>query len=263
MSVSPVRSARRFARAGSGFLLALAGLVALPHTSRAEFQVRSPIVEEGEIEFEHNGSLVFNRHDRKVDETSFTNSIGYGFTSWLKLEFEGEWAGERGGGGVHYVASTIESTFQITPQGKYFADFGFFAEISKARFREDSDTVKFGPLMQTNAGPFRLTFNALFEREISGPNRTNAWAFSGAAQALLPIDNFPLTPGIEYYAEITDLRHTGRFQDQLHLMGPVILGDFKLAPTAKLKYQAGYLFPLSRGADGGALRWKLELEIAL
>jgi hypothetical protein len=42
----------------------------------------------------------------------------------------------------------------------------------------------------------------------------------------------------------------------------VLLGDFRLAPQAKLKYEAGYLLPLTRGSDGGALRWKLELELA-
>jgi hypothetical protein len=246
-----------------GFIpvLAAVGLIALTQPGHAEFQVRSPIVEEGEWEVEHNGALLFNRHDRKVDETSFTNSIGYGVTSWLKLEFEGEWEGARGEGGARYVGSTIESTFQLTPQGKYFADFGLFAEFSKARFRGEPDTFEFGPIMQMDVQPFRLTFNALFERAIFGPNRTNALGFGGAAQVLLPLNDFFLSPGLEYYAEIEDLRHRGRFNDQLHLLGPVVVGGFKLAQQAKVKYEAGYLFPLSRGADGGALRWKLELEL--
>src|SRR5258708_31686661 len=45
---------------------------------RADFQVRSPIVEEGEIEYEHNGSVTFDKsHARKNNAHSYTHAPGY------------------------------------------------------------------------------------------------------------------------------------------------------------------------------------------
>lgn len=248
------------ARALLPLLVGAAALLAGDRPAQADFQVRSPIVEQGEIEIEHNGALVFDRHDgTKIIERSFTNSIGYGLTPWLKIELEGEWEGEAGQH-TRFAATTLELTFQLTPQGQYFADFGFFLEFSKAALRGEPDVIEFGPIMQIELLPVVLTFNLFLEKQVF-TNHSNALTLSGAAQALLPLH--PLfQPAIEYYGEIEDLHHTGKFRDQAHRAGPALLGVADLAPGVKAKYEAAFLIPLTRAAEGNALRWKAELEFA-
>ncbi len=252
--------------AGAGMVAAVllvAGfIVAMAMPARAELQVRSTVIEEGELELEHIGALVFSRNRAtRVREQAYTNSIGYGITSWWKAELEMELASQRGEA-LRYEATALENTFRITPQGQYYVDLGFFAEYSKARRRDDNDSVTLGPILQKRFGSALLTLNLFFERTVRGPERTDTTAFIGAFQAVYRLA--PLfAPGLEYHAGIEDLGAVGRFRDQEHRLGPVVVGNLCLGNTAKLKYELGYLLPLTHGAHGGALRWKLALELRL
>ena len=42
----------------------------------------------------------------------------------------------------------MSAAFQFTPQGKYWADLGFFAEYAHAASRANADSFTFGPLIQ-------------------------------------------------------------------------------------------------------------------
>jgi len=250
-------------RAATGMLAAaLFVAVAAPAPARADFQVHSPVVTEGEIEIEHNGSVIFSRNNAtRVREESYTNALAYSPTSWWRFEIETELGRERGEP-LRCEATTFENIFQLTPQGKYFFDVGFFFEYSKARRHQDQDTIKLGPIVQKELGLALFTVNAFFERAVSGPDRTGATAFVPAVQAVYRLH--PLfAPGIEYYGEIADIGDAGRLRDQEHRLGPVATGMWRIEGATKLKYELGYLLPLTHAAHGGALRWKLELEFRL
>src|SRR3954471_7568788 len=84
-----------------------------------DLKIRSPIIEVGELEFENNFTL--GRSKTAVHE------LEYGFNTWLKLGVETELAAEPGHG-FRYDAMALEGFLQLTPQGKYWADVGLFAE---------------------------------------------------------------------------------------------------------------------------------------
>jgi hypothetical protein len=71
-----------------------------------------------------------------------------------------------------------------------------------------------------------------------------------------------VSPGVEYYGQIDDLAHAGPYNRQQHLAGPVLAGGYSFAPYGKLGYEVGYLFGLTSASPRGAVRWKLEYEIA-
>jgi hypothetical protein len=103
-----------------------------PRPAWAELHVRMPTVEYHELEFEHNGSVTFDKKGSDLNgQQSFTNSIGYGVLPWWKIELEGELAG---GPGVErtWEATTIENWFQLTEPGKYFVNAAIFVEYSQA-----------------------------------------------------------------------------------------------------------------------------------
>lgn len=240
-----------------GMAVLVAGLM-LGSTARADFQVRSPLVEEGEIEYEHNGSLSFDKNKSgKNNNQSYTHALGYGITSFWKSEVEGEFEAPPGSK-LRFKATTFENTFQLTPQGKYFADLGFFAEYSHVADRNDPDTAKFGPLVETELGSTLHALNLLFEKQI-GLHRTDATDFTYAWQSRWRFH--PLfEPGIEIYGDIADLDNPGKPADQQHRAGPVLVGLADTGGYGKFKYELGYLFGLTRGTENGTLRWKLEYE---
>jgi hypothetical protein len=136
------------AAARIALVLFIGGLAQLVGASsaRADFQVRSPIVEYREFEFEHNGSVTFDHKSKLNKDQSYTFSLGLGVTPFWKIELEGE-TGAPPGENLRYTATTLENTFQLTPQGKYWADLGCFLEYSQGAPRS-TNTVKFGPIVQ-------------------------------------------------------------------------------------------------------------------
>jgi hypothetical protein len=231
----------------------------------ADFLVRTPIVDNREIEFEMNGSVSHDGSDpSRNGEESYTYAIGAAVTPYWKLEIEGETAASAGDP-LHLDATTIENTFQLTERGEYWIDPGIFVEYSRPARQGDPSTVTFGPLAQMETTelfdvPMLHTANLLFEKEL-GAFSSDRTGFSLAWQSRVQISPY-FEPGIEYYADIDDLGHAGSFADQEHRIGPMFAGLYHFGPNGKIKYQLGYLFGLSRSTEQGALRFNLEYEIA-
>jgi high-affinity iron transporter len=233
--------------------------------AHADFKVRSPIVEYREFEFEHNGVTTFDKKKSGLSNNqSYTNEIGYGITPFWQIELEGETEAPSGTN-LRYSATTVENTFQLTPQGEYWADLGFFAEYSHSASRIVPNSTKFGPIVQKEAPGFwnsqSLHTLNLFVAKDLGHNRSDDTGFSAAWQSRLRLD--PLfEPGIEFYADVTDIEKPGKFAEQQHRIGPMFAGLYSLAPYGKVKYELGYLFGMTRATENGAVRWRFEYEIA-
>lgn len=240
-----------------------AGVLGWAPPAWADLHVRSPIVEYREFEFEHNG-LVTIDHRQAVRDQSYTYSLGLGVTPFWRVELEGETEAPPGGP-LRFTAVTFENTFQITPQGKYWADLGFFAEYSQGARRGATNTVKFGPIIQKETAGFGgyglvHTLNVFIEREV-GRSSTSRTGFAPALQSRIQVH--PLfEPGIELYGSIDNLGRSGTFNRQQYSAGPVVAGAYSLAPYGKAKYELGYLFGVTPAAPHGAVRWKFEYELA-
>ncbi|MBV8093635.1 MAG: hypothetical protein JO110_10435, partial [Acetobacteraceae bacterium] len=93
---------------------------------------------------------------------------------------------------------------------------------------------------------------------------SDATGFFLAGQSLLRLH--PLfQPGAELYYTIGDLGRPGRFADQQLLTGPVLAGGYGLRRfglPGGLRYEAGYLFGATRASPHGAVRWRLDYELA-
>jgi hypothetical protein len=244
-------------------LAALSPLFASP--AHAELQVRMPEVDYREVEFEHNGLVTFDTKGSPLDHAqSYTNAIGYGVLPWWEIELEGELAS---GGGQHLTwnAVTLENTFQLTPTGKYFFNLGFFFEYSQSTLRNDPSGVTFGPIIQkelNNVLGFDTlhTLNLFLSRDV-GHDATKATGFSYAWQSLI-LTHPLISPGVEFYGTIDDIAHAGPTAQQQHSVGPVLAGSVNFTPYGKVKYEVGYQFGLTPASGRGAVRWKLEYEIA-
>ena len=248
----------------AGLLLAAATTLAATSAARAEFKVRYPIVDYREFEFEHNGDTTFDkRKSGKSNNQSYTNELEVGAAPFWTFGLEAESAAPPGQN-FRYEATTFENFFQLTPQGKYWADLGFFAEYSHAASRRDADSFTFGPLVQKEApsvlGVRSLhTANLLFSKQV-GRNRTDDTPFFYAWQSRLILH--PLfEPGFEVFGQVNNIEAPGKLADQQHRIGPMFAGLYSLAPYGTIKYEAGYLVGLTRATEKGAVRWRFEYEI--
>ncbi|HEX7968272.1 MAG TPA: hypothetical protein VF502_08630 [Stellaceae bacterium] len=240
------------------------GALATASSAHAEFKLRYPTVDYRELEFEHNGDTTFDkRKSGKSNNQSYTNEIEAGVTPFWTFGLEAE-SGAASGENLRYDATTVENIFQLTPQGKYWADLGFFAEYSHAASRAGADSFTFGPLIQKELPDIPAigsvhTLNLLFGKEV-GRNRSDATPAFFAWQSRLRVH--PLfEPGIEVYSQIADVESPGKLADQQHRIGPMFAGIYSLAPYGEIKYEAGYLVGLTRATEKGAVRWRFEYEI--
>lgn len=250
-------------RRTGALLLTASAFALMPLAARADFQVRSPIVEEGEWEYEQNGDWTHDRHrPDNSGEFSLTNEIGHSVTPWWEPELEIESNRDAGPDQPFRVtAVTLENTFQLLPQGEYWADLGFFAEYSQSTIRGEASDVSFGPLIQKQIGPTLHTLNLLLEREIGPSQDTNKFGFEYAWQSLWRLSAYA-SPGIEIYGEPGDVGHFDRANDQPTRIGPVVVGGIPLGGTlGNIKYEVGYLQGLTSGTPENTFRWKFEYEV--
>lgn len=247
--------------------LVVAGIAALVAgaPARAEFKVRYPIIDYREIEIEHNGDVTFDKKNSgKNNNQSYPTEVELGLLPFLSVGIEGN-VEANSGENVHYKATALESTLQLTPQGKYWADLGFFTEFEHPASGSSANSVTFGPLVQKEVPDFfgfdtLHTLNTLFSREI-GPHAADATPLLVAWQSRLRVD--PLfEPGFEFYGMVDDVSHPGKLADQQHRIGPMLAGLYSFPPYGKLRYELGYLVGLTRATENGAIRWRVEYEIA-
>ena len=251
------RATDRIGRVRGAIVGAAIAIGAAPAIAQ-DLKIRSPIIETHELEFENN--FVFGRGKTAVHE------LEYGFNDWLKLGVEAELAGDPGHG-FRYDSTALEGFLQLTPQGKYWADVGLFAEYEHTARQGDPRALTFGPLVQKEAALFGLntihTVNALFTKEM-GAGSVGPLSMLMAAQSRLRLDPH-FEPGFEYYGLVTLGEHG---EDPRHFIGPAVAGrvgfrELGLEAAGGIKYDAAYLRRLTGDIDPNTFRFRIELEFPL
>jgi hypothetical protein len=223
-----------------------------------DLKIRSPSIEVGELEFENNFTL--GRSKTAVHE------LEYGFNNWLKLGVEAEFAADPGHG-FRYDATALEGFLQLTPQGKYWADVGLFAEYEHTVRQGDPRSLTFGPLVQKEVQLLGLdtlhTVNALFTKQM-GAGSIGPLTMLPRAQSRLRLHPY-FEPGIEYYGNITLGAHG---EEPQHRLGPMLAGrigfrELGVNTPGGIKYDAAYLRGVAGETDPNAFRVRIELEFPL
>lgn len=233
-------------------------------TARAgEFTVYAPYVEKGEAEVEYQGFRTFDGDPSKDNAQGHEVGLGYGVTDYWSTEFSGNWTKDAGGT-THFDATEWENIFQLTEQGRYFADFGLYAEYEHVRNRSnDADEIAFGPLIAKDIGQTSNTINVIFERQL-GAHAEGGVGLTYRLQSRWRLD--PLfEPAIEAYGEFGRVNDFEAGRDQEHRIGPAFQGAVA-APAGlpgKLRYDVGYLFGVTQATSDGTLKATLEYELAI
>ena len=240
-------------------LLALGALA--PGAARADFHLRSPDeIDQDEWEFEHNGAASFDHRTDKNGETSYTVEIGRGVTSWWHPELELAIGHDPGPGlPTRIQGLTWENTVALTEPGEYWADLGLYWEYSRGLQRGAPDDTLFGLLVQKDVGPTTHTLNLFLDKGVGADQDMHGFDFSYAWQSRWNLTRYA-SPAIEAYGDAGRIDALPGFGEQQFRLGPVLLGSFSAGTSGEFKYEAGYLFGVTRATPQGTLRWKFEWE---
>jgi hypothetical protein len=132
--------------------------------------------------------------------------------------------------------------------------------------RGSANALTFGPIIQKELPSFLglstlHTVNLFFSRDI-GANASRATGFTYAWQSVARFHPL-LSPGVELYGTIPELGNSGRYNRQFHTIGPVLVGTQRFGNgLGGIRYEVGYQFGLTSNSPTGAVRWRLEYEIA-
>lgn len=216
-------------------------------------KVYSPIVEQGETEFEFRGG--YRDFDGAADQYAFVFDVGYAVTSRWKTELVLEYAAENGSAGK-LEAWEWENIIVLTEQGKHWVDVGLFIEYENI-FSAGPDEIKIGPMFIKEIGPTVANLNLLFERQVG----------SGASDAI-ELDyrwqvkwrgHESLEWGVQGFGGFGELDHLG--EGDKHSIGPALFGIKRLASGNKLGYDAAVLAGLNAAAPDVTVRFQLEYEM--
>lgn len=219
-----------------------------------DYVVYSPYVVQGQSEIEiraarySDSSLVLDGLNGQVI------SVAHSFTDWWKTElYLGEYV-RLPRQSSDLVAYEFENTFQLTPQGEYWADTGFLLSYEFSTHLGQANALEFGPLFEKRIGRFDQRLNLIWEREI-GTGAARGYTFRSAYSLSYRVT--PLfAPGIEAYFRPSDTSSSNK----IYQLGPVIYGEYASGTGNELEYSAGVVFGMNARAPDMTFLLRLEYE---
>lgn len=236
-------------------IVTLALCASMPSEGVAGSKVYSPYVEKGELELEWKGA--YNVDDDNAIDGAMKNkfAIGYAFTDYWYTEVIGELEKDGASGAdQEWTALEWENRFQLTQAGEYFVDMGAYAAYEVSLESHHADKAEMGLLLAKDTGLFTHYANIFLEKEVGG-NTQNDTEAAFAWSTRYRYKEW-LEPGFEVHSEFGELNKHHSYDEQEHLVGPVIYGK-----VGHFKYDVGYLFGASDAASDGQLKWVLEYEM--
>ena len=232
----------------SSLVAVCVGLLAAVGVVRADdFIVYSPHVFASQSEIELRG---YQYADSRSDlgGSAAELSIAHGVTEWWKpeiyvAEFE-KVADTRG----YFKGFEFENTFQLTPPGKYVADFGFLASYEHNIAAGLLNAIEFGPLIEKTAGRFTHIANLIWEKQV-GSGASGKYEFRYSYSGTYAVSQ-AFRPGLEAY---------GRPGDHAYQAGPILAGEHHIAgTTGSLEYRIGMVAGINAAAPRQT--WLMQLE---
>ena len=173
--------------------------------------------------------------------------LAYGRSLSDRLFIEAYLVGQRSSSeSLDLQSIEMEIKWQLTEQGEYWADWGVLAELSKG-IGNNIYEASIGLIAEKEFGHWSGTTNFIIEQEWgSGIDDELESVFSLQTRYRY---SQTLEPGIEFYAGQNSIG-----------VGPVLMGQAKLAGPKNLKWEAGVIFGLDSKSPDTSVRLLFEYE---
>jgi hypothetical protein len=223
----------------------------------AQFYVRSPDVEKGELKLEEHGALYSGPGEEERRRQSHVVWAEYGLTDRWEGIAEGVFRQEIGDS-LKAHRFELGAQYEIIERHRDGLGVAFLSLYELALQDGDPDEILFGPLAKYAWGHDSLAVNAFFIGQV-GNNRDIDSLELKFNWRLKHEFNERIGLGVEGYSEIEDLSHAGTFDDQKHRVGPVAYLEFG-GREPKWEFAAGALFGVSDATSDVTFKFDAEVE---
>lgn len=230
--------------------------------------VFSPLVEEGEIGIELRYVDVIKAEPAEEGASSMALAVEWGINDKWRLEFVTEYETPAAGSTEH-EAYEIEFVRNLTEQGEDGVNYSSAVVFAVGIASEETaaDAIELGYYFEKGLGekegkgegasyPSSFTLNIKLEDQ-QGSNAESGIEVGYGMQFKTELSG-EMQIGVEMFGEISE--EASSFNNQEHLIGPVLFGEIELGEESELGYQIGYLFGLSDAAADGVLKLNLAYE---
>jgi hypothetical protein len=239
----------------------------------AQFYVRSPDVNKGELELEEHGAIFAGPGEDERLRQSHEVEAKYGFTDRWEGIVEGFFDQEIGHG-LEAQQFELGGQYEIIEREGDGVGLGFRAIYELALQGHSPDEIQFGPLAKWVRGRNSAMINTFFVGQVGNDVEIDSLEFQLNWQLKRELTEH-LAVGVEGFSEIADLAHAGSFDDQLHRVGPVVywaLGEHESEEDARgperaerpegveWDLAAGALFGVSEATSDVTFKFDIEAE---
>ncbi|MDQ7011373.1 MAG: hypothetical protein Q9M29_06085 [Mariprofundaceae bacterium] len=253
MEAKSIQDENRHPHRAGAWVLAFAFMVMMPLHAEAK-KVYSPIVEEGEIEFEYHLDYTFDKDPAKDGSSRHQFELEYGVTDRWQTAIYGVFR-DKPGQQFRYEEIKWENIYQLFGEGERWLDAGLYLEyiVPQASLNRP-DAIEFKLLLEKDVGSLIHTANLNFKKELgAGASRNTTIGYAWRSKWQWRRD---IAPAVEIYGALGELGNTRSLSRQSHQIGPVFLGRL----PGGFKYELGYLFGLTSNSDDGQLKLIVAYE---
>jgi hypothetical protein len=202
----------------------------------AEFQIQEAGIEKGEVELEYRGAYhwgvpqVTDTNENANDLVqSHEFELQMGITDWWLLSVT-TGLDQPLGESLRGNAVEIETEFALLKRQGDGISLSFQTGYEQAfnhgaQADGDANQFGFGPIVELAKGPFLLTLNPLFTKQIGTFADQEGLGFEYGWRG-----EYDFTKhwgfGVEMFGEIEDLANAGPFNSQVHSLGPTLFYNF-------------------------------------
>ena len=152
-----------------------------------------------------------------------------------------------------------ENIVALAEPGQWPVDVALAIEVEQAHDSREGPALRAGPLLQGEYGRFQANLNVMAGRHIHSAE-FQATQLRYQAQVKYRYSR-PLEVGLQAFGSLGSASQTwSAYADQVHRIGPVVLGRFVLPGERSISYNAGYLLGTSAHSPDRTLRLQLEYE---
>jgi len=223
----------------------------------------TPTVTQGERELDwHFGGG--SSGDTTHAESNAGLAFGVGVTQHWFTEIDMEYR-RRSPVGTRLDAFEWENTLQIGEPGQWPVDIGieFNVEMpyqaSWGSSKTEGWSTRFGPLLQKDIGKVQINCNLLFARFIQS-SEFSTTQLSYQSQIKYRYSQ-PLEFGVQAFGRLSSSGQTWTaYAEQVHRVGPVVLGRLVLPRERSLSYNVAFLLGTTAHSPDTTLRFQFEYE---
>ena len=232
---------------------ALVILISVPLPAFAVETVKSPIINEGDLQLEHIGKYQEDSNPKRDDQKEYDLGIAYGVTDRWRTKLQTEYE-DKGSGNFHYKDFNWENIVSLTGNNSPVPT-AFYLDLLAANRSDSSHSALTGFIFLKELGPTVNTANLFLRREF-GDTASDKTSFVYRFQSRYHLYSY-FDPGFELWG---DTNKQDDFKNQSLKIGPGAFGKFEIAGAKNFGYELVYLFGATPASHDGTLKWRLTYD---